>query len=129
MAAERATVLVDLAFFKPALAKNDWRQEKATAKQHWVDDEHFMAPVMLPNPVDAAIWHIQAARLGNPFGIPPNSAIILILDLLDSGIFHRNFIFPIVKCVPANSELVFSGSESSPTIDCSNFMNRKTFPL
>jgi hypothetical protein len=27
------------------------------------------------------------ARLGNPFGIPRNSAIIPILDLLDSGIF------------------------------------------
>ncbi len=27
------------------------------------------------------------ARLGNPFGIPRNSVIILISDLLDSGIF------------------------------------------
>ncbi len=27
------------------------------------------------------------ARLGNPFGIPQNSAIIPISDLLDSGIF------------------------------------------
>jgi hypothetical protein len=42
--------------------------------------------------------------------------------------FHRNFIFPIVKCVPANLEHVPTGSESSPAIDSSNFMNWKTFP-
>ncbi len=42
-------------------------------------------------------------------------------------IFHRNFIFPILKCVPANSEHVSSGSESCPTIDSSDFMKRKTF--
>jgi hypothetical protein len=41
--------------------------------------------------------------------------------------FHRNFIFPIVKCVPTNPEHVPSGSESSPAIDSSDFMNRKTF--
>jgi hypothetical protein len=39
----------------------------------------------------------------------------------------QNF-FPIIKCVPANSEHVSSGSESSPAIDSSNFMNRKMFP-
>jgi hypothetical protein len=43
--------------------------------------------------------------------------------------FSSEFYFFIVKCVPANSALVFSGSESSPAIDCSDFMNRKTFPL
>ncbi len=43
--------------------------------------------------------------------------------------FHRNFIFLIVKCVPANSEHISFGSESSPAIHSSNFMNRKTFPL
>jgi hypothetical protein len=42
--------------------------------------------------------------------------------------FHWNFIFPIVKCVPANSEHISSSSESSPAIDSSNFMNLKTFP-
>ncbi len=42
--------------------------------------------------------------------------------------FHRNFIFLIVKCVPANWEHVLAGSESSPAIDSSNFMNRKMFP-
>jgi hypothetical protein len=72
------------------------------------------------------------SRLGNLFGIPRNSAEFC--DYSDFGPFglrnfHWNFIFPIVKCVPTNSELVFSGSESSPAIDCSSFMNRKTFPL
>jgi hypothetical protein len=33
------------------------------------------------------------ARLGNPFGIPRNSAIIPILDLLDSGIFFGILFF------------------------------------
>jgi hypothetical protein len=42
--------------------------------------------------------------------------------------FHRNFIFLIVKYVPANSEHVPAGLESSPAIDSSNFMNWKTFP-
>jgi hypothetical protein len=41
--------------------------------------------------------------------------------------FHWNFIFPIVKCVPANSEHFLSSLESSPAIDSSNFMNWKTF--
>jgi hypothetical protein len=41
--------------------------------------------------------------------------------------FHRNFIFPIVKCVSANSEHVPTGLESSPAIDSSHFMNRKMF--
>jgi hypothetical protein len=43
--------------------------------------------------------------------------------------FHQNLIFPIVKCVPANSEHIFSGSEFSPAIYSSNFMNQKMFPL
>jgi hypothetical protein len=43
--------------------------------------------------------------------------------------FHQNFIFPIVKCVLANLEHVPAGWESSPSIDSSNFMNRKMFPL
>ncbi len=42
--------------------------------------------------------------------------------------FSLEFIFPIVKCVPANSEHVSSGSESSSAIDSSNFINQKTFP-
>ncbi len=43
--------------------------------------------------------------------------------------FHQNFIFPIVKCVPTNSEHVPASSESSPAINSSDFMNQKTFPL
>jgi hypothetical protein len=43
--------------------------------------------------------------------------------------FHRNFIFLMGKCVPTNSEHISSGLESSPTIDTSDFMNWKTFPL
>jgi hypothetical protein len=43
--------------------------------------------------------------------------------------FHQNFIFPIVKCVPADLEHVPVGSESSPTIDSFDFMNQKMFPL
>ncbi len=50
----------------------------------------------------------------------------------DSGCFqlrniHRNFIFLILKFVPANSEHVSASSESSPSIDSSNFMHRKMF--
>jgi hypothetical protein len=40
--------------------------------------------------------------------------------------FHQNFIFLIIKCVPANSEHVPAGLKSSPAIDSSNFMNWKT---
>ncbi len=43
--------------------------------------------------------------------------------------FLWNFIFPIIKCVPANSEHVFYGLESSPAIYSSDFMNQKMFPL
>ncbi len=43
--------------------------------------------------------------------------------------FHWNCIFPIVKCVYANSEHDSSGSESSPAINSSDFMNQKTFLL
>ncbi len=42
--------------------------------------------------------------------------------------FHRNFIFPTVKCVPINSERVSSNLESSPAINSSDFMNQKMFP-
>jgi hypothetical protein len=53
---------------------------------------------------------------------------IPIPDLLNSRGFIRNFIFLIVKCVPANLEHISSGSESSPIIDSSDFMNQKMFP-
>ncbi len=76
-----------------------------------------------------ALDFAQGPWLGNLFRIPWNSAINPIPDLLNSGIFIGIFIFPIVKCDPTNSKHVFSGLESSPAIDASNFMNRKTFPL
>jgi hypothetical protein len=66
--------------------------------------------------------------LGNPFGIPRNSAINPILDFLNSGIFIKSLFFPIIKCVPANSEHIFSSLESSPIINSSDFINQKTFP-
>jgi hypothetical protein len=66
--------------------------------------------------------------LGNPFGIRGIPQLIQFRTF-ELWNFHRNSIFPIIKCVPANSEHVFSGSESSPAINSSNFMNRKTFPL
>ncbi len=81
----------------------------------------------------AAAWRQKAARLAagleNPFGFPRNYAIYPILDLLTFRIFHQNFIFLIKKCVPANSEDIFSSLESSPAIYSSNFMNWKMFPL
>ncbi len=77
---------------------------------------------------DKTGWQSQT-WLGNPFGIPRNSAINPIPDFLNSGIFIRILFFPIVKCVPANSEHDSSGLESSPAIDSSDFMNRKTFLL
>ena len=63
---------------------------------------------------------IKMAWLGNLLGIPRP------FELWN---FHRNFIFWIIKCVPANSEHVFSGLESSPAINSSDFMNQKMFPL
>jgi hypothetical protein len=54
-------------------------------------------------------------------------------DYSDSGPFqlrnfHRNFIFPVVKFVPANLEYIPASSESSPTIDSSDFVHWNTFP-
>ncbi len=60
LAAEQAAVLTDLALPKPALAEDNWRQVKATANQRQAEDERFMSPVMLPNPVDAAMRRIWA---------------------------------------------------------------------
>ncbi len=62
---------------------------------------------------------IKMAWLGNLLGIPRP------FELWN---FHRNFIFWIIKCVPAYSEHVPAGSESSPAIDSSD-MNQKTFRL
>ncbi len=54
-------------------------------------------------------------------------------DYSDSGPFqlqnfHRNFVFPIVKYVPANFEHILTSSKSSPAIDSSDFMHWKPFP-
>ncbi len=43
--------------------------------------------------------------------------------------FHPNFIFWIVKFIPANLEHVPASLESSPTIDSSDFMHWKMFTL
>jgi hypothetical protein len=43
-----------------ALAKDEGRQEEATAKQHQADKERIMVLDMPPNPIDAAIWRIWA---------------------------------------------------------------------
>jgi hypothetical protein len=44
----------------PALPKYKRHQEEAAAKQYQLDNERIMALDMPPNPIDAAIWHIQA---------------------------------------------------------------------
>ncbi len=41
--------------------------------------------------------------------------------------FSSEFIFTIIKCVPVDSEHISSGSESSPAISSSDFMNQKMF--
>ncbi len=43
--------------------------------------------------------------------------------------FHRTSIFLIIKFVPTNLYHVPTSLESSPAINSSNFMHRKTFPL
>ncbi len=60
LAAARAIVSADWLLPKPALAKDKQRQEEAAAEQRWADNKCFMAPVLPPNPVDAAIRHIRA---------------------------------------------------------------------
>jgi hypothetical protein len=60
LAAEQTALSADLALPEPALAEDTQRSEEASAKQRQADDEHVMAPVMPPNPVDAANWRIWA---------------------------------------------------------------------
>ncbi len=107
-------------FFKGYLSRNSFLQELCSCKK--------LVP-FLPLPQKC---NNSPAWLGNPFKILRNSPEFR--NYSDSKPFelwnfHWNFIFPIVKCVSANSEHVFSGLKSSPAIDSSNFMNRKTFPL
>ncbi len=47
--------LTYLALPKLALVKDKQCQEEAAAEQRLADNEHFMVPVRLPNPVDMAI--------------------------------------------------------------------------
>ncbi len=42
-----------------ALAEDKRRQEETAKKQRHAEDEHIMAPVLLPDPVNAAIRHIR----------------------------------------------------------------------
>ncbi len=65
--------------------------------------------------------------LRNPFEIPQNSEIIPI-GTFSPLKFYWNFVFLIVKFVLANSEHNPASLESSPVIDSSDFMHRKTFP-
>jgi hypothetical protein len=60
LAAARVGVLAVLALPNPALVKDKQRQEEAAAEQCRADDECFMAPVMPPDPVNAANWRIWA---------------------------------------------------------------------
>jgi hypothetical protein len=60
LAAAQVAVLVDLALPKPALAEDKQHQEKAATEQCWADNDRFMVPIMLLDPVDVAIWRIQA---------------------------------------------------------------------
>jgi hypothetical protein len=68
LAAERTAVLADLALPEPALAEDKQRQEETAKKQRRSDDAHVMAPVLPPNPVNAAIRRIrvECAHLAAP---------------------------------------------------------------
>jgi hypothetical protein len=52
--------MADLALPELAVAKDKRRQEEAAAEQCRADDERFMMPIMPPDPIDRAIWRIQA---------------------------------------------------------------------
>jgi hypothetical protein len=52
---ERTAVSADSALPEPALAEDKGRQEETAKKQRRSDDEPVMAPVLPPNPVNAAI--------------------------------------------------------------------------
>jgi hypothetical protein len=57
---EQTTVSVDSLLPELALAEDKWRQEEISKKQHCADARHIMAPVLLPDPVNAAIRRILA---------------------------------------------------------------------
>jgi hypothetical protein len=60
LAVVQAVVSADLALPEPVLAKDKRRQEESATEQCRADDEHFMAPVMPPDPIDAASRCIKA---------------------------------------------------------------------
>ncbi len=57
---ERTKVLADSSLPQPALAEDKQRQEETAKKQHCADDKRVMAPVLLPDPGNAAIRRIRA---------------------------------------------------------------------
>ncbi len=69
LATAQVMVLADSPLPKPALAEDKWCLEETAKKQHHADDEHDMAPVLLPDPGKAAIqciW-VECALLAAPF--------------------------------------------------------------
>jgi hypothetical protein len=59
LATAQVVVSADLLLPEPALAKDKWRQEETSKKQRCADDECIMAPVLVPNPGNAAIRRIR----------------------------------------------------------------------
>jgi hypothetical protein len=61
-------VLADLAMPEPALVEDKRRQEETAKKQCRSDDKRVMAPVLPPDPINAAIWRIwvECALLAAP---------------------------------------------------------------
>ncbi len=55
LAMVQVTVSADSSLPEPALAKDKWRQEETAKKQCRADDELVMAPVLPPDPGNAAI--------------------------------------------------------------------------
>ncbi len=65
---EQTAVSADLVLPKPALAEDKQRQEETAKKQRCSDNERVMAPVLPPDPINAAIWRIwvECALLAAP---------------------------------------------------------------
>jgi hypothetical protein len=65
---EQPIVLADLALPEPALAEDKKRQVDNAEKQCRSDDKRIMAPVLPPDPINAAIRHIwvECALLAAP---------------------------------------------------------------
>ncbi len=75
---------------------NKAAQEWTSGKKIVLQEPAYLQAILVRHAkrVKATRERIQLRpMLGNPFGIPRNSAIIPILDLLDSGIFIRILFF------------------------------------